>query len=146
MTTLPSEPASADSAPFAALKRAQYISLTTYRRTGAPLPTPVWFAERAGRLYVHTLGGKVKRIRHTPRVTVAACTVGGKLSVPPIAAIVRILTGPAEIAQAEAALAAKYRLVRRLYYGLGGMDAFSRFFRRAPSPVENVYLVIEPTS
>jgi hypothetical protein len=38
-------------APFADLACFKYISLTTYRRTGIPVSTPVWFAERAGVLY-----------------------------------------------------------------------------------------------
>ncbi len=57
----------------------QYVLLTTTRRTGATVPTPVWVA-RDGDALVVTTGaesGKVKRMRHTPRVTVQACDRAG---------------------------------------------------------------------
>ena len=42
-----------------------YISLATFRRNGAAVETPVWFAILDGKLYVATDGtsAKVKRIR-----------------------------------------------------------------------------------
>jgi len=48
----------------------KYLNLETYRRTGAAVRTPVWFAEKDGVLYLYTLAdsGKVKRIRNNPRV------------------------------------------------------------------------------
>ena len=38
----------------AELQNQKYISLTTYRKTGAPVRTPVWFAEENGKLYIFT--------------------------------------------------------------------------------------------
>ncbi|HEU5323861.1 MAG TPA: pyridoxamine 5'-phosphate oxidase family protein, partial [Methylomirabilota bacterium] len=54
----------------AELDRHRYVSLATFRRHGAVVLTPVWFAAADGKLYVVTGGasGKVKRLRHTPRV------------------------------------------------------------------------------
>ena len=54
-----------------------YISLATFRRNGAAVETPVWFAILDGKLYVVTDGtsAKVKRVRATKRVRVAACSV-----------------------------------------------------------------------
>lgn len=51
------------------LGRERYVSLATFRRDGRAVPTPVWVAEHAGRLYVFTEGtaGKVKRLRNDPR-------------------------------------------------------------------------------
>jgi len=48
----------------------KYLSLETYRKSGAAVRTPVWFAEKDGKLYLYTLAdsGKVKRIRNNPRV------------------------------------------------------------------------------
>src|ERR1700756_5008001 len=45
------------------------ISLETYRKSGQPVRTPVWFLEENGILYVHTddRTGKVKRIRRNPK-------------------------------------------------------------------------------
>ena len=50
----------------------QFIALTTYRRTGAPVPTPVWVVPvMGGRLgFYTTMGtGKTKRLKHTDRVS-----------------------------------------------------------------------------
>jgi uncharacterized protein len=59
----------------------KYLSLTTYRRDGTAVATPVWFVEDGDHVYVTTgaTSGKVKRIRHNPAVTVAACNGMGKL-------------------------------------------------------------------
>ena len=105
------------------------------------MATPVWFAMRDGVLYVQTLGGKVKRIRHTARVTVASCTLNGRVTGPAIDARARILTDAAESTRAEAALASKYGLVRRLYFFAGTLR---RLFRRTPKQADDVYLAIEP--
>ncbi len=68
---------------FADLAKSQYILLTTFTKDGRPKPTPVWAAldtERGDRLLVITEGKswKIKRIRNTPRVTLAACTMRGQ--------------------------------------------------------------------
>jgi uncharacterized protein len=68
---------------FADLAESQYILLTTFTKDGRPKPTPIWAApdkERGDRLLVITQGNswKVKRIRNTPRVTMATCTMGGR--------------------------------------------------------------------
>ena len=63
---------------------AKYVSLTTFRRpvyaasTGAPVSTPVWVVRDGDRLLVTTdaSAGKVKRLRHTPAVTLRACPFG----------------------------------------------------------------------
>ena len=57
-----------------------YVSLTTFRRTGVPVATPVWAAPEDDALIVWTRAdsGKVKRLRHTSRVTVAPCDVRGR--------------------------------------------------------------------
>ena len=62
--------------------RPEIISLTTFRKTGAGVPTPVWFGEQDGKLYVMTRSdmGKAKRIRNNPQVRVAPCTIRGKVT------------------------------------------------------------------
>ena len=76
-----------------ALRAQKYISLTTFRKTGAAVATPVWFGEQDGKLYVMTLSkmGKAKRIRNNPQVRVAPCTMRGKVTGPEFAAIARLL-------------------------------------------------------
>ena len=57
----------------------QYVLLTTTRRSGVDVPTPVWVARDGDALIVTTGAdsGKVKRIRHTPRVTLQGCDRSG---------------------------------------------------------------------
>ncbi|WP_073260434.1 PPOX class F420-dependent oxidoreductase [Cryptosporangium aurantiacum] len=78
---------------FSALAAEPYLSLTTYRRNGTPVPTPVWAAPSGGHLLVWTgaESGKVKRLRHTPVATVAPCDRGGSLLGEPVAAHARIM-------------------------------------------------------
>jgi len=90
-----------------------YILLTTFRRSGVAVPTPLWFAERDGKLYVKTRNdsGKFKRIRNNPSVRVAPCTMRGKVTGPEFAGIARVL--PAEQwGQAQEAINRKYWLAR----------------------------------
>ncbi|ANW17407.1 PPOX class F420-dependent oxidoreductase [Streptomyces clavuligerus] len=64
------------------LATARYISLTTYRRNGTGVATPVWFARDGGKLYVWTNSDswKVKRLRRDPRVTVSVCDMRGRIA------------------------------------------------------------------
>ena len=65
-----------------ALTRARYVSLTTYRKDGTPVATPVWGAVDDGRLYVWTETGswKVKRLRRDPRAKVVPCDMRGRIA------------------------------------------------------------------
>jgi PPOX class probable F420-dependent enzyme len=116
---------------FIALEDEQYISLTTWRKNGVAIATPVWFAAQGDRIYLYTdaSAGKVKRIRANARVTVAPCTSRGDVTGPTIIATARIVTDPAEQRQAIAALARKYRLRFRLWRSLSPLLAR---FRRGP--------------
>jgi len=57
----------------------QFVSLTTFRRDGTPVPTPVWIAQDGDALVVTTPAGtgKVKRLRHDPRVELRTCNRRG---------------------------------------------------------------------
>jgi len=89
----------ADSA-FAALPTAGVALLTTFRRSGQAAPTPVEIRVRGERVYFTTWSttGKVKRLAHTPSVTLARCTRFGKPTGPSVAGVARRLDG----AEAEA--------------------------------------------
>ncbi|HEY1262280.1 MAG TPA: PPOX class F420-dependent oxidoreductase [Terriglobales bacterium] len=71
----------------------KYISLTTFRKNGQGVATPVWFGEENGKLYVMTGSklGKTKRIRNNPQARVAPCNIRGKVTGPEFAALARIL-------------------------------------------------------
>jgi PPOX class probable F420-dependent enzyme len=64
---------------FDEVSNAKYLLLTTFTKDGRPKPTPIWAAPDGDRLLVITEEGswKVKRIRNTPRVTLAVCDVRG---------------------------------------------------------------------
>ena len=111
-------PATADT--FAALIGEEFALLVTFRRSGEPIATPVWFGLHDGRLYVESLAdaGKVKRLEHDRRVRVAPCTIRGKPKGPFADGVGRIL-GAAEEGDAESALDRHYGLRRRLYVRLG---------------------------
>lgn len=119
---------------FEHLQGKQFMSLTTFRKSGAAVATPVWFAEVDGRLYVTSQAdaGKVKRIRHTARVLVAPSKVNGEVTGPSVEAVARILPA-ADYGLAETALKKKYGLQWWLFAGM-------RVFRR--QPVERAYLEI----
>jgi PPOX class probable F420-dependent enzyme len=91
----------------------KYISLTTFRKSGAAVPTPVWFGEQDEKLYVMTRSdsGKYKRIRNNPQVRIARCTVGGKITGREFAATARILP-PEDWPRARTTIEKKYWLVR----------------------------------
>ena len=58
------------------------ISLTTYRKSGQEVHTPVWVVNIDERGYVRTSmkAGKIKRIRNNSDVIVAPCTSSGKIT------------------------------------------------------------------
>lgn len=102
-----------DSETFARFK---YCQLVTFRRNGTPMPTPVWFAVRDGRLLVktETPSGKVKRIRNDARVEVAPCTLRGRLRGAFVAGRARLLAAEEEPA-AEAVLRRRYGVGRKIF-------------------------------
>jgi PPOX class probable F420-dependent enzyme len=87
----------------------KYLSLTSFRRDGSRAATPVWFVAHDGQLLVQTDEGsfKVRRIRRNSSVTVAPCTVRGRLRGTPVPARAEFL--PADQgAQAQTLIARKY--------------------------------------
>jgi uncharacterized protein len=96
-----------------AIQDQKYISLKTFRKSGVGVPTPVWFGEEDGKLYVMTRHdlGKAKRIRNNPQVRVAPCTIRGKVTGAEFAATARILP-PEEHAHARQTINRKYWLAR----------------------------------
>jgi len=129
---------------FTNLVRENYISLTTFRKTGEAVATPMWFADSFVTIYVESgaNAGKLKRIRHTVRVTLAPCTLSGKVTGSVIEGKARILTEPQEIMAAQAAMSKKYGLTRSLYYFL--LDTIHTIQRKAKFDL--VYIAIEPIS
>ena len=67
--------------PFTPLLPYQFMSLTTFRKSGAAVPTTVWFAPDQDNLYVTTqsMAGKIKRLRNNQRVIMTPCDARGTL-------------------------------------------------------------------
>ena len=88
------------------------VLLTTYRRDGTPVGTPVHIASDDLGVYVRTFdpSGKLRRIRRDPHVTVAACTLRGRVMGPAVPATATVLEGDAGERAADA-LAHKYPLL-----------------------------------
>ena len=65
-----------------ALAHERFVSLTTYRRDGRGVATPVWVARDGDALVVITPEGtgKLKRLRHTSRVTLRPCDRRGRVA------------------------------------------------------------------
>jgi PPOX class probable F420-dependent enzyme len=59
----------------------RYMSLATFRKSGAEVKTPVWFAAAEGKLYCFSAAdaGKLKRLRNSPKARVAPCDVRGNV-------------------------------------------------------------------
>lgn len=93
----------------------KYVLLTTFRRDGRAVPTPVWVVRDGDALAVWTVAdsGKVKRIRRDGTVTVAPCDVRGR----PHGTAVQgyaTLCDPAGTRRIRGLLKQKYRLIGRL--------------------------------
>lgn len=114
-------------ASFDELADAKYVRLTTFRRDGTPVVTPVWFALEDGALYAWTdeRTGKVKRVRNEPRVTVGTCNARGTPTGPAYAARARILTAD-EGRHAYALLTSRYRSAAVVYGALGVLLRLTR--------------------
>lgn len=115
---------------FADLANTQYILLTTFTKDGRPKPTPIWAAldkQRGDRLLVITQekSWKVKRIRNTPRVTLATCTMNGRPTSEAVEGTAAILD-KSETAAVYDAIGKRYGIVGKVFNFVsklrGGMD------------------------
>jgi PPOX class probable F420-dependent enzyme len=90
-----------------ALAEERYVSITTFKRDGTSVSTPVWCAGEDGTVLVFSeaASGKVKRIRHDPHVRITPCSARGKPRGDPLEADAAILEGTEKV---ETLLAKKY--------------------------------------
>lgn len=101
---------------FAELATSKYILLTTFTKDGRPKPTPIWAARDGDRLLVITEASswKVKRIRNTPRVTLAVCDMRGRPKSEAIEATASILD-TAQTGRVYDAITGRYGLLGRAF-------------------------------
>jgi len=116
--------------------RGRYLSITSYKRDGRGVATPVWFVCRDGRLLVETdaASGKVKRIRRDPQVRVAVCTASGRLRGEQVPAVAEILPD-SEADAVEQLIADKYRFDMIIFRPLRFIQARLHLGRPRTGPV-----------
>jgi uncharacterized protein len=122
---------------FNALEGKKYLSLETFKKSGAGVRTPVWFAADpavGSKLYIYTVDstGKVKRIRNNGRVRVAPCDMRGNLQGDWMDAHAEIVTG-SEAVQGT-------RLLNKKYWPAKQIMAFFAMF----SPRKRIIIAISP--
>ena len=102
---------SGDSGPFDRFAKQQTVSLTSYRRDGTPVRTPVNVAVDGKRAFVRTQvrAGKFKRMKRNPDVEIAPSTFLGRVTGPALRARARLLEGD-EAAYASRMVARKHRI------------------------------------
>ena len=98
--------------------KTKYINLSTRKRNGSFVDTPVWFAQagETNNYYIFSLvkAGKVKRIRNFPDARIAICDGRGKLKSEWMAAQAKLINDPAEITVAYRFLRNKYGITFRI--------------------------------
>jgi hypothetical protein len=101
---------------FADVAKAQYVLLTTFTKDGRSKPTPIWAANDGNRLLVITQAKswKVKRIRNTPRVTLAICDMRGNPKSDAIEATATVLDG-SQTGVVYDAIGNEYGIVGRVF-------------------------------
>jgi len=121
----------------------KYLSVTSFKRDGTGVATPVWFVIENGRLLISTdpQSFKAKRIRRNPAVMIAPCSVSGRLRGDPVPAKAEFLP-QSEMARVGQLLESKYRIDRILFLPI--YRAVQRL-RGAPAGTANVALAITPT-
>jgi PPOX class probable F420-dependent enzyme len=104
------------------LADARFVSLTTFRRSGEPVSTPVWVGRDGESLVVLTPAGsgKVKRLRHDPRVEIAPCGRFGQVAdgVAPVPGTADLREHPADVERARATIRRTYPIESRIVLGI----------------------------
>lgn len=105
-----------------ALADKRFILLTTYRRSGEAVSTPVWVGREGDALVVLTpaKSGKVRRLRRDPRVQVRPCGRFGKVpeGAEPIAGTAEVREDPVDVERARATIRRTYPIESRVILGL----------------------------
>jgi PPOX class probable F420-dependent enzyme len=99
----------------AALRGAKTILLSSYKRDGTMVPTPVSLAFEGERLFFRSYdrAWKTKRIRNNPRVELVPSTLRGKPTGEPVSGRAVLLEGE-DVKTAARALARRHRVLQGL--------------------------------
>ncbi|WP_399893861.1 PPOX class F420-dependent oxidoreductase [Streptomyces sp. BBFR51] len=127
-----------DEASLAQLATGKYLLVTTYRKNGTPVATPVWVVRDGDALGVWTVADswKVKRVRNRADVLVGPCDVRGRPTGDQV-------PGTAEIC--DPATTARYRrLLARKYGIVGRLTLLGSRLRRGPSGTVGIRVTLTP--
>jgi PPOX class probable F420-dependent enzyme len=104
------------SVTFTDVAGSEYILLTTFTKDGRPKPTAIWAVVDGDRLIAITQeqSWKVKRIRNTPRGTIATCDRSGKPKGEPVEATAAVLDKSANGATYDA-IGKRYGLIGKTF-------------------------------
>ena len=121
---------------FADVAKSEYILLTTFTKDGRPKPTAIWAVSQGDSLIAITQekSWKVKRIRNTPRVTIATCDRSGNPKSEAVDAVAAILD--------KSANAATYDAIGKRYGLLG--KTFNLFSKLRGGEKNNVTIELKP--
>ena len=97
-----------------ALAAQKFVSLTTYKKNGDAVATPMWVGRDGDHLFVWTPAdsAKIKRVRNDPRVTLVPCGRFGKPNndAEPVAGTAEVITEPATVRRLAEVIRHKYGL------------------------------------
>ncbi|MFM7756099.1 MAG: PPOX class F420-dependent oxidoreductase [Actinomycetota bacterium] len=99
------------------LERAKYISFTSFRRDGTPVPTAVWVVpyEDGYAFTTDATSWKVKRIRANPRVSVQVCNFRGRPAKgAPVHQCRAVVLDEKGVADVQRLVRSKYRIAYKL--------------------------------
>jgi uncharacterized protein len=100
---------------LARLADGKYVLVTTFRKNGTPVPTPVWAGRDGDALVFFSApdAGKVKRLRRDNSVELTECSFNGTPTGETVKATADLLDA-AGADRARKAIARKYGLIGRL--------------------------------
>ncbi|MHB9857246.1 PPOX class F420-dependent oxidoreductase [Streptomyces sp. YIM S03343] len=127
-----------DTATARRLAEGKYLLVTSYRKNGTPVATPVWVVLDGDTLGFWTVADswKVKRIRARADVLVGPCDVRGRPTGDPVPATAEIC---------DAATTARYRkLIGRKYGITGRLGLLGSRLRRGVDGTVGVRVTLTP--
>ncbi|WP_432991381.1 PPOX class F420-dependent oxidoreductase [Dactylosporangium sp. CA-233914] len=120
------------------ISQAGYVRLTSYRKDGTPVATPVWHAVHDGEVFIisNADAWKVKRIRRDGRVELTPCDVRGKVK--PGAATA---AGTARLLDEAGTAAARQYIARKYFLSRAG-NFLTRVLRLKRPPVIGIAVAL----
>jgi PPOX class probable F420-dependent enzyme len=95
-----------------ALGDEKFVSLTTFKKDGGAVATPMWIGRDGDQLFFWTPADswKAKRAKNNPRVTLVPCSRGGKVrdGATPLDGAAEVITDPATVERLAGVIRRKY--------------------------------------